>query len=50
MGTVLKFFASYFFHFAGYAIAFHILLKGDQEDSFEFFNDSFIKVLVLHLF
>ena len=47
MGTVLKFFASYFFHFAGYAIAFHILLKGDQEDSFDFFSDSFIKAFYM---
>ena len=46
-GTVLKFFASYFFHFLGYAIAFHILLKGGQGDSFDCFGDSFIKVILI---
>ena len=40
----MKFFASYFFHFLGYAIAFHILLKGGHH-SFECFGDSFIKVI-----
>ncbi len=45
MMTVLNFFASYVWHFLGYAIAFHILLPDSAP--FAFFSDSFIKVRTL---
>ncbi|XP_059085780.1 transient receptor potential cation channel subfamily A member 1-like [Tigriopus californicus] len=45
MATVLNFFASYVWHFLGYAIAFHILLPGSRP--FGLFSDSFIKVMTM---
>lgn len=42
MFTVLNFFASYVWHFLGYAIAFHILLPNSRP--FGIFSDAFIKV------
>ena len=45
MMTVLNFFASYVWHFLGYAIAFHVLLPGSGP--FALFTDSFIKVMTM---
>jgi hypothetical protein len=42
MMTVLNFFATYFWTFLGYAIAFHILLPSDGP--YGKFGDAFIKV------
>ncbi len=44
MTTVLNFFASYVWHFLGYAIAFHVLLGSGP---FALFTDSFIKVMTM---
>ncbi len=43
MVTVLNFFATYFWSFLGYAIAFHILLPSNGP--FSNFGDAFIKVI-----
>ncbi len=45
MVTVLNFFATYFWSFLGYAIAFHILLPSNGP--FSNFGDAFIKVINL---
>lgn len=45
MMTVLNFFASYMWHFLGYAIAFHILLPNSTP--FATFFDSMVKVLAM---
>lgn len=45
MMTVLNFFASYFWHFLGYAIAFHVLLPSSP--SFASMSDALIKVLTM---
>jgi hypothetical protein len=45
MITVLNFFASYMWHFLGYAIAFHILLPGSTP--FATIFDSMVKVLAM---
>ena len=42
MATVLNFFATYFWHFLGYAIAFHIVVPSGD---FQYFADSLIKVI-----
>ena len=47
MSTVLNFFTTYFWSFAGYAIAFHILLP--HVDVFSSFPDAFIKVGAISL-
>ena len=41
--SMLRFFASYFWHFLGYAIAFHIIMP--DEGAFKNVSDSIIKVL-----
>ncbi len=44
-GTIFNFFVSYFWHFLGYAIAFHILMPGDEENgAFSSLGNSIIKV------
>ena len=47
MGTVLNFFASYIWHFLGYAIAFHIIMP--EVKTFALFPDAFVKVIVMLL-
>ena len=41
--SICRFFASYFWHFLGYAIAFHIIMP--QDGAFKHVSDSIIKVL-----
>ena len=41
--SICRFFASYFWHFLGYAIAFHIIMP--QDGAFKNVSDSIIKVL-----
>jgi len=45
MATVMNFFGTYFWRFAGFAIAFHILLP--HKAVFSTFPDSFIKVFII---
>ena len=46
--TILNFFCSYFWHFLGYAIAFHVLLP--DEGAFSSLGNSIIKVTLPQLF
>ena len=47
--TILSFFGSYFCHFLGYAVAFHLVMpreeEGEEEGSFSTLGNSIIKVL-----
>ncbi len=42
--TILSFFAAYFWHFLGYAIAFHIIMPKEQDGAFSSLSNSVIKV------
>ncbi len=42
-GTIISFFVSYFWHFLGYAVAFHILMPG-KDGAFSSLGNSVIKV------
>ena len=50
--SIVRFFATYFWHFIGYAIAFHIILNGEGENNKDFNSlfDSIVKVRNTEIF